>query len=47
MFLAPGLESITTPGLVVAGIAEISFAIWLGHIGTRRLQAGPLGVKGE
>lgn len=36
VFLVPEWEAVTAPGLVVAGIAEISFATWLGYFGTRR-----------
>lgn len=42
MFLAPGLESAAAPGLVVAGLAEISFTIWLGRFGTLRSHPGRL-----
>jgi hypothetical protein len=47
LFLAPRLDAATEPGLVVAGIAEISFAIWLGYIGTRRSHAGLLEEKAK
>lgn len=47
MFLAPQLEAVAAPGLVVAGVAEISFAIWLGYIGTRRSYPGPLEAKAK
>ena len=35
------------PWTSVAGVAEISFAIWFGYTGTRRSYPGPLEVKAK